>query len=154
MSTISHDELAAAVAQATEWKSAHEALALSADRMVRKLEGQLSVARTHLANISGALCDSGVTVYEGDYAKSIRELTAERDEWRTQAGVKYGKHEALITKLEAVADAARDFRDTARASVFEVSALGEPHYDKHSDALDAALCALDSDPSTQSGAGR
>lgn len=31
-------------------------------------------------NVSGALCDaSTVTVYERDYARSVRELTAERD---------------------------------------------------------------------------
>lgn len=45
---------------------------------------EIGAARIQLARISGALCDAAtVVVYDGDYARSIHELTDERDGYRS-----------------------------------------------------------------------
>jgi hypothetical protein len=55
---------------------------------VRATEDELAQAKLILSHVSGALCDSGVTVYDSTadgYGRSIRELTAERDALRKVA---------------------------------------------------------------------
>jgi hypothetical protein len=57
------------------------------------------------ANVSGALCDAGdVVVYEGDYARSVRELTAQRDAARAELaklkGAKGARFRAIVKEVE------------------------------------------------------
>jgi hypothetical protein len=68
------------------WQQTRDALA---DERTKREEAERNFAalRVMCANVSGALCDAhhpDVVVYERDYARSVRELTAQRNALQTE----------------------------------------------------------------------
>jgi hypothetical protein len=87
-----------------EWNIMNKSC-LDLEARCKALEAERDEYAVAWANVSGALCDAGdVIVYERDYAKSVRELTAKRDALAARVAERDAKLASLRDWLDSVGD--------------------------------------------------